>query len=243
MKFLILIALMSASAFATEPLKSEKLKQKICSGMSYEVEDVNDNFYDVQETCMKGSFNVVNKQYNEALKTVLYLKVEVAFAASEYAVTGTAELFKNITATASGQIKTSWKYQISDFDLEDKRGMEGILEDLLDWENVNYHNGDGGFSKKTISYQEALKNLNSDLEESEDCQYYTVEDSRSALYHLQDHSEEVYEFIKGQIKKDNIEYILHRGFDDGESEYCSYYYFSIMTKDGYFIYLDFDFTT
>ena len=250
MKSLIFAGLLATSGLVqAEELYSKDVKNVICIEIADALEDdFHVNQFDYA-TCMKGDFTVSEALKDEASGEVTILKVKFEVEQKNLVVSGKADAIRTFQVLSTGNIQRRWAARSVKINVNDQRDPAAIIEQLFD--DLNFGNGDAGISKKPASFTKAdmIKDIeealpNYDEEEEEDgCKYYTTTDDSSALSDLFDHTEELPAFIKELKKQGKVKGVVSRIYDEGESEYCSHYYFRILLEDGTYIYIDLDFTT
>ncbi|MFX3675446.1 MAG: hypothetical protein ACN6I6_00260 [bacterium] len=250
MKSLIFAGLLAATSFVqAEELYSTDIKKGICSELEYELEDSHHvNQFD-SSMCMASEFSVTKTLRDQATNEVTLLKIDYKINQPSLVVSGKAQAIRTFRVQSDGNIKKAWAASILKTNVNDQRDPAAIL-DLL-FEDLEFGNGDAGISKKPASFTKAdmIKDIEDalpdyDEEEDEDgCKYYTTTDDNSALSDLKQHTREIPEYIKELQEQGKVKGVVSRIYDEGESEYCSHYYFRILLEDGTYIYLDLDFTT
>lgn len=248
------VSLLGASnwAFAAEPLRSTAVKNLVCEEIRYQFEEqVTSHLYHgplSKKDCVKGNFSVLKATYDEALKTTTLLEVAFETQFGNFSIAGTSKLGIQISVDRQGRTLKSWKILDSQVVVEDARSVADVLKDYFEFEKVNFHNG--SFSLEPVSGRlsaaSLLRDLTSRLEdgtEPDSCRFVNESAPLAALENLQEFAPELADFLEKQLKAGQIRFAVSRTRDGGESESCSYYYFEIVTADGYRLTLEFDFTT
>lgn len=248
MKSILLAILFISGAQANAaPLKSKTVKELICSDLeAYAYDDFTN--IDVTDCKAKTDFKVTSTQFNPQLGTISNMTVTFNYNYKKFKFSGKVEAFRTVKFDSTGDMVLGWNTRNFKATTVDGRSYVDVFNELFDNDDVDIHNGDAGIINTSASTTEA--DLINSLEESlgsdnhgDECQFYTVTGFDDVNDYMKEHSYEVYKLLKNMEKKGQIKAAAYRGFDDGPSEYCSYYYFQILTKDNKIIYLDFDFTT
>lgn len=247
MKHYIFAALaLFSGAIQAESLQSKSIKSGICSDAAYTLQDEYRFQSFDEKSCMNGGFNVVEKLYDQATSELTLMKISFEFSQKNLEVNGKAIAVRSFKVDATGQVSKSWVVRSTTIDVSDQRSFASIINQMFDGDDFNFGNGDGGVSQVASSMTEAeiIKDIEEALPSDEEgCQYATTSEKKWALNDLDDHSEELADYIRTLEKDGKVKAVVSRTYDDGESEYCSHYYFRILLEDGTYIYLDLDFTT
>jgi hypothetical protein len=250
MKLLLCFLICLSFAHAEEPLKSSKIKLDICSEIEDELsEDISVQSFDV-EKCTKGKFEVTDKTYNARLNSITRLEIKYSFTQNSIDFEGDATADRKISFNRNGGIQARWNVSEVFFDYIDSRDTLTIVNAIFDHHEINVHNGGYGASKVNATYgkKQMMVELESTLENSNDedsCVFDTDTDKNWNMKTLADYDLDFATWVEEQNSKGNIEEVISRSWtgDGGDSEYCLYNYYYILTKDNVLIYLDFDFTT
>lgn len=247
MKSLIFAGLFVISGLSqADELYSKDVKKNICAEISYQMEeDFHVNQFDHVD-CWKGQFEVTKTRADQASHEVTLLNVKFAVEQKNMTIYGTAEAVRVFQVLSDGNIKRSWSARKVKINVNDNRAPGAIIEELF--EDLSFGNGDAGISKKPSSFskEDMIKDIEKALpneEEEDSCTYITSGSDEWALSDLSEHTDEIPAFIKELKKQGKVRGVVSRIYDEGESEYCSHYYFRILLNDGTYIYIDLDFTT
>ncbi len=241
-----------SSASATQPLRSAPLKRLICEEIRYKFEDQAEKhlFFGrlSQKDCVAGRFVVTKSVYDNALKTTTLLEVEFETGFGKFAIAGNAKLGLAITADRQGLISKSWKVLESGVAIEDSRAVSDVLKDYFEFEKVDFHNGSfsldpaaKGLTSKDLVFD--LEQMLEDGEAPDSCRYLNEESPTGAIEYLKEYAPDLAAYLEAKLAAGEIALAVSRTYDSGESEYCSHYFFEIVTKDGLRVSLQFDFTT
>lgn len=255
MKSYLIVAACSFGALLSvqaETLKSKTVKELICSRAESYVWDTTN--IDEKRCIKEASFKVTSKTYNPQIKKYSRLEVNYSYTENKVEVKGSTTAIRVIRFTEEGELITRWSLENFKAQIDDNRNYEDVFNEIFDNDGINVHNGDAGILKVKPGHTEAdlVKSLEESLENYGDpdtdseydfCSYYTVTGSEDVIDYMKDHSSDLAELLKNMEKKGQIKGAAYRGYDDGASEYCSYYYFEILTNDNKVIYVNFDFTT
>jgi len=246
-----------ANVYAADTVKSKTIKKKICAEVESDLEyDYDIKTFDYKK-CMASTFKASNIVYSQEYKTVAMMDVNFNFSYKKYVISGFSQAYRTFTVNGDGNIKKSWGTRATYIKLNDNRDLTTILDALFDYDSdsVDVHNGDVGYTKvdsSTVTEAQIVKSLEESLENYGDpdadseydfCQYETTTSKKSTIEGLYQHSEDAYDLIKKLDKEGKILHAISRDFVDGASEYCSHYYYEILTTEGIQIYFYFDFTT
>lgn len=246
MKLLVFTSLLGLAFVAhAEELYSTDAKKSICSQAADELEDrFRLNSFD-SKSCMAGSFDVVKKLTDNTSGEITVMKVKYAFTQPKMQVSGEAEVVRNFRVDSSGQIQKSWYARSIKVKVDDQRAYADLINELFD--ETNFGNGYGEVVSRPVTFsvdqmaaelEEALPN-----EEDSSCEYTTTTSTSWALSDLRYQDQTTFDFFKELEKQGKIKAAVSRTFEDGESEYCSHYYYRILLDDGTYVILDLDFTT
>lgn len=246
MKSLVFASLLALSATVqAEVLYSKDARNSICSEASYELEDrFRLNSFD-GKSCMAGDFEVTRKLTDNETGELTVMQVKYSFTQPKMQVSGEAEVVRIFRVDASGQIKKTWATRSIKLKVDDQRAYADLINELFD--ETNFGNGYGEVVSRPVSFsvaqmeaelEEALPN-----EEDSSCVYATTTSTSWALSDLRYQDQTTYDFLKELKKQGKIKAAVSRVYDDGESEYCSHYYYRILLEDGTYVILDLDFTT
>ena len=252
MIFASLCALVAGVSLEASPLKSKTVKELICSraeAHAWGTTNID------EDKCVKGAtFKVTGKTYNPQIKKYSRLKVKFSYEENKVEVSGSATAVRVIRFTETGKLITRWSLEDFKATIDDNRNYEDVFNQLFDDEDINIHNGDAGILKVKPGFTEAdlVKSLEESLENYGDpqtdseydfCSYYTVTGAKDVIEYMDDYSNDLAALFETMNKKGQIKGAAYRGYDDGASEYCSNYYFEVLTNDNKVIYVYFDFTT
>lgn len=246
MKSLLLILIASVATSNAAPLKSKTVKELICSRLeSYAYDETN---IDEADCTKKAKFDVTSTQYNPQIGSVSVMKVNFKYDYKKFKFSGKVEVFRTVNFDSNGEMVLGWNSRNFKAETVDNRSYVDVFNELFDNDDVNVHNGDAGIitAKPGTTEADLVKSLEESLgpeNHGDSCEFSTVTGIDDVNYYMKDYSDDLYKLFKNMEKKGQIKAAAFRGFEDGESEYCSYYYFQILTNDGKIIYIDFDFTT
>lgn len=257
MKQLLGLALLVgvANTYAADTVKSKTIKKKICSEVESDLEYDHDIKTFDYKKCMAGQFDASNIVYSQEYSTVTLMDVNFEFKYEKYEISGFSQAYRTFTVNSDGNLKKSWGTRATYIKLKDNRDLITILDTLFDNDSIDVHNGDYGYTKvdsSKVTEAQIVKNLEESLEnwgnpdtdsEYDFCQYETTTNKKYTIEGLDQHSDDAYELIKKLDKEGKILHAISRDFVDGASEYCSHYYYEILTSEGVQIYFYFDFTT
>jgi len=253
MKQVVLMTMiLSLSAFGAKSLKSKEVKGRICSELeSFAYDDYTK--IDVAKCVKVGKFKVTKSTFNQQINKVSNLLVSFEYEENNIEFAGTIEAFRIVSFLENGSMSVRWSTRKMKVEVNDKRNWVNVFNELLDNDEINIHNGDADVRKvlKTHTEADLVKSLEESLENLGDpegseydfCLYETETGFDSVNYYMKDHSPALARLLKDLEKKGLIKGAAYRGYSDGASEYCSHYYFEILTKDNKVLYVDFDFTT
>ncbi len=248
MKYYIIASLaLFSGLMQAEELLSKTIKSGICSDAGYILKDEY-HFEDFNDkACQAGGFNVTEKLYDQATSELTMMKINFGFSQKNLDVNGDAVAVRTYKIDGAGQITKSWAVRSTTLEVNDERSYASIINQMFD-NDFNFGNGDGGVSQvsPTMTEAEIIKDIEEalvDSDEDDGCKYATTTEKKWALNDLDYQSEELADYIRGLDKAGKVKAVVSRTYDEGESEYCSYYYFRILLQDGTYIYLDLDFTT
>lgn len=239
------LVLVCANSFASE-LYSKGGKKEICSSAKYRLQQDFRVYQFDEKKCLEGDFEVTKTLNDAASGELTILNVKYSFSQPMLQVSGTATLIRNFKVDSDGQIKKSWYVGNNDLNLNDQRNFSTVFNQLLD--ELSFGNGDGYVKNVGTSFTRAdaikeIENALQDSEEEDGCRYSTTTSDSWALSDLDRHADDLTDFVKELKKQGKVKAVIARQFEEGESEYCSHYYFRILLNDGTYVILDLDFTT
>lgn len=250
---LTLLGLGSLNVHAAKPLKSSSIRKLLCSDLEAKVYSELTQI-DEKKCAKEGKFYVTGTTFDQTLGTTSVLNISFTYEENNIVMKGTASAVRVVRYLANGERKLSWNTVDLKVQTTDGRGYEDLFNQIFDSGDINTHNGDAGIYNVApeYSFTEMVKDLESSLEnygnpetdrEYDFCLYSTSTDTDSVIEYMGDYSSELETLLQQMKKKGQIKGAAFRGYEDGASEYCSNYYFRVLTIDGKVIYVDFDFTT
>jgi hypothetical protein len=247
-----LIALLGLQALAASPgksseLRSAELRRLICDDLTVELNDMDKYFYsgelDVDACVEDGQFTITDSVYDQGLKTTTLMKITFSAPLAPFVAAGTASLALKLETDSKGRVSKSWIARDLDYEAADQRSVAEVIEYLFDETEVDTRNGDYGskMSERTPTVREIEQTLEellengSDDENSEDystCSYSNTTNPQYTLRDLVEYAPDLGRYLERLFVEGLVEHAVVRSYEDGESEYCSHYYFEIYLKDG-----------
>lgn len=247
MKLLGLVAvLIISSAFAGEELRSKKLRAQICGSVLYKANNTLDHEeveFDEKKCVRNASIKIDKTISNSTLDQVVIMQLTFKFEDQEIVVVSDVELKKVINFNSNGEIVSKWSISDVQIDLTDNRDFEAMLDSIFnEWDSVNVGNGDLYSNTPEVPVTlESIEQLFDEIQSDTDCTFYADYDVDSVLSELGRYSDRLESIL--DANKDQIKYAALLAYEDGESEYCSLWYFKIVLKSGKVLYIDIDYTT
>jgi hypothetical protein len=235
---------LATETVVNEPLTSNEIKQNLCKLIKSE-------YYQqswVSYPCDKLEANIVKKFESNNVLTMIDIKAkDERFSCTARATLVLAGQYVDQNGDIVSTL-SSWKTDLKECS---PLNLGAHLESIADGANIG--NGDSAvvqYDMQTFKYIDAVNAIESSLENQNDadsCKFVTTRSTQGSLDDLNnlntdDKSSEELQKLKDQGK---IKHIISRQWDgnSGDSEYCSYYYFSIYTNEGQLLYLNYDYTT
>jgi|GEM_PF-2384769 len=252
--FIVIFTSLTFVTQAEETLKSKDVKKSLCSDLEVRAYDEFEMNFDEASCLWSGDFTIVEKTYNPNIRNYSNLLLKFTVKQSNIIFSGKAEAFRIIRFNSKGEMVLTWNTRNLKLKIKDKRAWQTIFNQILDDSGIDIHNGDAGISK--VGSHFGLAEIKADLlkslpgygnpetdSEYDFCSYSTEEGLDSVLYNLKYHGGGFKDFLIFLKKQGQIKEAVYRGHDDGASEYCSHYFYRILTNDNHLIYVDIDLTT
>lgn len=244
------LSLASMSALADNTLRSKAIKENVCTSIELRVDSEVHSFSTTQ--CVAGKFLITRTVKDPRTNTVTLMDVSFDIPMAPYAITGTARVSALLRPDATGRLVQTWVTQNTTAKVSVTGDVMVALRALFAGDRYDLfstHNGD--YSLSTIpgytvakAKKDLAKTLSNDPDSS--CRYSTYEGVESVVGDLlreDGTDEEVSTLLEQAMKNKKIKGAVTRGYEDGESEYCSHYYYTIIFTDGSVLSVNYDRTT
>lgn len=233
---LLFVMLISSNLFAGE-LRSLDARREICY-TAFDIFEIDvftrsgDRY--VQNCIQSSKMTVLNTFKDEKTNKINHLLVRATVGHRNLNVTFVSHL--TLKKRDGELVWVTKNYEVKSFG--DGLSTEEFLEDIS--EDAMVHNGDvriERFNPKKFNSDKEYTKLEKDLPDEGSCQYANFD------YAFEEITEEV-ERIERKLKQKGIFFKrISRTYEDGESEYCSHFYYYIYTTDGFILKLYYDYTT
>jgi len=239
--------LYSSVTFASQELKSRDIKNKICESLKQEtsLRDETINFDSKQ--CQNSIMKIVSSQRDSRLNEVTVMTVEYNFDLKDLNISGKSIVVTNFTPGLNGELTKSWLVRSVDSTLSDKRNVIEMIKEEVRIGDYNMGNGDLTIENKPgFGLRQARSELTQMLENGS-CKYETYSgiDSTFSDWSFKEmiRSTKLGTLIQMAHKQGKLKAAVHRIYADGESEYCSHYYYIFIFNDSTVLYILIDQTT
>lgn len=244
------LSLTSLSALADNTLRSKAIKESVCSAIEFKVDSEVPSFSTT--LCLAGKFTIARTISDPRTNTVTMMDINFTVAMAPYEITGTARTSALLRPDASGRMIQSWVTQNTTAKVSVTGDIMASLKALFAadrYDLFSTHNGDYSLvAMPGLTVAKAKKDLAESLsnDPESDCKYATYEGVDSVVGDLLKEdgtNEDVATLIEQAAKNKKIKGAVTRGYEDGESEYCSHYYYTIIFTDGSVLFVNYDRTT
>jgi hypothetical protein len=241
------LSVVSFSALANNTLRSAAIKKSICDSVEYKVDDQVPAFSTTK--CLGGTFNITRSVRDPRTNTVTIMDVSFNLAMNPYTITGNARLNALLRPDETGRMVQTWAVQNTQASVVVSGDIMTSLNALFaqDGEPL-FDIGNGDYTYEKIpgyTLARAKKDLEERLE-NDSCEYETSVGTDYVLEALSDYDRsapEVMVLLEQASKSKKIKGAVAREYSDGESEYCSHYYYTIIFTDGTVLAINIDQTT
>lgn len=248
----ITLGLLSMSAFAESPLRSDKMKNDICFAVERDIEREDSATRFDHRACKAGEFIIVNSTRDPRTNATTLMQVRYTFTMGQLAVKGHAQMAASQRPDDNGRMVQTWGVRSTRTTLNDSRDIVARIQEELNREDNEIDTGNGGdYGMSKIpgyTVAKAKRDITRGRPNTRGgCQYETED---GIDYVLRD-----YTFNRG-IENSNLPSLLNtakaqgkikgavmRTYSDGESEYCSHYDYIIIFSDDSVLSLSYDGTT
>lgn len=237
MKSLLFLGLVffSVESSASQELNSKDIKTKICNSLKYEISDLDETIKFNQSLCLKSMMTISATSRDPRINEVTLMSIKYDMNLAEVKVTGEAVVVTNFTPGPNGELQKTWAVRSTKSTLSDTRNIVEMIKEEIQIGDYNIGNGDLSIENKPgYGLREARKDLTKWLENGS-CKYVTYSGVDSSLTDWA-----FKEMVSGTtlgtlliMAKDQgkIKAAVHRIYDEGESEYCSHYYYIFIFND------------
>lgn len=243
--------LISTTIYADNTLRSEPLKKSICSNVESDLYRYDDAISFDLNSCTKGSFVIAGSTRDPRTNIVTLMKINYSFKLGQIAVTGNAQLAASSMPDNNGRMTTTWTVRSTQSSFKDPRDIVQMIREELDLasdnDRIDMHNGDFDIaSRPGFGLREARRNLSQALENGS-CKYETTSGIDYVLgdFYLNEGigRSKLPDLLRRAKAQKKIKAAVMREYEDGESEYCSHYYYYIIFTDGTVLNFNMDLTT
>lgn len=246
----ITLSLTSLAALADNTLRSKAIKESVCTAIEYKVDSEVHSFSTTQ--CLAGKFLIARTITDPRTNTVTLMDINFTVAMAPYEIAGTARVSALLRPDANGRLVQSWVTQNTTAKVTITGDIMAALKALFTadrYDLFSTHNGDYSLSTMPgYTVAKAKKDLAESLSNDPDssCRYETYEGTDSVVGDLlreDGTNEDVTTLLEQALKTKKIKGAVSRSYEDGESEYCSHYYYTIIFTDGSVLFVNYDRTT
>ncbi len=241
------LILFSSLSFGSQELKSKDIKNKICSRISQELTDNDETINFEIKSCVSSLMTIISSFRDSRLNEVTMMTIQYNFSLQDLSVTGQSVVVTNLTPGLNGELTKTWVVRSVDSKISDNRNIIEMIKEEVRVGDYSVGNGDiSTQSKPNFGLREARKELTEMLENGS-CKYATYSGIESTLSDWG-----FKEMIRGtklgtliSMAKDQgkLKTAVHRIYDEGESEYCSHFYYIFIFNDSTVLYILIDQTT
>ncbi len=244
------LSLMSLSALADNTLRSKAIKESVCQAIEYKVDSEITAFSTTQ--CLAGKFLIARTITDSRTNTVTMMDINFTVAIAPYEIKGTARVSALLRPDTTGRMVQSWVTQNTTANVTVTGDIMVSLKALFAndrYDLFSTHNGDYGlYAEPGYTLAKARKDLTDSLSNDPDssCVYSSYEGVESVVGDLIEEdgtNADVVKLLGQAMKNKKIKGAVARGYEDGETEYCSHQYYRIIFTDGSVLYVNFDRTT
>lgn len=241
------LMLSSSMSFAAQELKSKDIKTKICSRLDQELEQRDETIKFDSALCLASRMTIVSSQRDSRLNEVTMMTIDYKVDLKELRVSGNAVVVTTFTPGVSGELTKTWSVRSIQSNLSDNRDVIAMIKEEVSVGDYNMGNGDLSVATKPgFGLREARKELTQMLE-SGSCKYETYSGIDSTMsdwaYRELVRSTKLGTLIQMANQQGKLKAAVHRIYSEGESEYCSHYYYIFIFTDSTVLYLLIDQTT
>lgn len=245
--FSIGLLLFSSLSFAAQELKSKDIKNKICARLQQELTLRDDTIVFEAKKCQASVMNIVSSQRDPRLNEVTMMTIQYNFDLKDLNVSGPSVVVTTFTPGLNGELTKSWSVRSVQPTLSDKRNVIEMIKEEVQVGDYNMGNGNLTIANKPgFGLREARKELTQMLENGS-CKYETYSgiDSSFSDWAFKENvrSSKLGTLLQMANKQGKLKAAVHRIYADGESEYCSHYYYIFIFNDSTVLYILIDQTT
>ena len=244
------LSLMSLTALADNTLRSKAIKESVCQAIEYKVDSEITAFSTTQ--CLAGKFLIARSITDSRTNTVTMMDINFTVAMAPYEIAGTARVSALLRPDNTGRMVQSWVTQTTTAKVTVTGDIMVSFKALFAndrYDLFSTHNGD--YSLDTLpgyTVAKAKKALAESLSNDPDssCRYETYEGVDSVVGDLlkeEGTNDDVSTLLAQLQKNKKIKGAVSRVYEDGESEYCSHFYYTIIFTDGSVLFVNYDRTT
>jgi hypothetical protein len=245
-----ILSLTSLTALADNTLRSKAIKESVCVAIENKVDLEVPSFSSTQ--CLAGKFLIARTITDPRTNTVTMMDINFTVTMAPYEIAGTTRVAALLRPDTTGRMVQSWLTQNTTAKVTVTGDIMASLKALFAadrYDLFSTHNGD--YSLDTLpgyTVAKAKKALAESLSNDPDssCKYSTYEGVESVVGDLLKEdgtNEDVSTLLTQLMKNKKIKGAVTRGYEDGESEYCSHYYYTIIFTDGSVLFVNYDRTT
>jgi hypothetical protein len=245
--FSIGLLLFSSLCFAAQELKSKDIKNKICTRLEQEVTLRDETVVFETKKCQASAMNIIASQRDPRLNEVTMMTIQYNFDLKDLNVSGQSIVITTFTPGLNGELTKTWSVRSVQSTLSDKRNVIEMIKEEVQVGDYNMGNGNMSVeSKPGFGLREARKELTQMLENGS-CKYETYSgiDSTFSDWAFKENlrSTKLGTLLQMANKQGKLKAAVHRIYADGESEYCSHYYYIFIFTDSTVLYILIDQTT
>lgn len=245
----VALSLMSTAALADNTLRSATIKKSLCGSIEVELYDQVEPFS--QTKCQAGTFTIARSVRDTRTNAVTLMDINYSMTMLSVTINGKAQVAAAFAPDRNGQMVQTWNTRSTASTVTTNGDIIAAITATVNSEDIeiDVHNGDYSIGKRAgYTAAKARKDLETSLENNPEssCVYETYEGVDSTLGDYT-FKEVVPSVLMRQLeqasRQKKIKAALHRVYEDGESEYCSYYYYTIIFTDGTVLDINVDQTT
>jgi len=243
----ILALTFSLPLMAQEPLKSKDLKSKICDRvkdeLSYRDETIRFDF----KACTSSPMFIISTARDPRLNEVTLMNIDYDIQQNMVSLKGKSVLVASFSPDSNGSLVKTWSVKSVSSTISDTRNVIELIKEEIRIGEYNMGNGDLSIENKPgFGLREARKELTQMLENGS-CKYATYSGIDSTMtdwaYKEMIRDTKLGTLLKMAKDQGKLKAAVHRIYEDGESEYCSHYYYIFIFSDSTVLYLLIDQTT
>lgn len=237
MKSLLFLGLVffSIKSYASQELNSKDIKTKICNSLKYEISDLDETIKFNQSLCLKSKMTITTTSRDPRINEVTLMSIKYDMNLGKVKVSGDAVVITNFTPGTNGELQKTWAVRSTKSTLSDTRNIVEMIKEEIQVGDYDYGNGDLFIENKPgYGLREARKDLTKRLQNGS-CKYVTFSGIESTLrdwaFDRMVSQKKLGSLLKMANDQGKIKAAVHRIYDDGESEYCSHYYYIFIFSD------------